>query len=274
MRYVILRDDDTNALTPIECLEQLYRPFLDRNLPVNLATIPDVFTRTTLPDGQLEGFLAYADTNTEEKTRTIGSNRSLVEYLQENPGYYIVQHGLHHDRFEFDRADRVEVRRRFARGTELLQEAGFRTPKTFVAPHDKFTSVSLQEAANHFSVVSSGWYEKGRLPASWWPRYLLKKISGARHWRIDETLLLSHPGCLLARRHLESDILENVKLAVANQPLTVLVTHWWEYFPDRKPDAVFIQQLHAVADFLASDSNIKVIAFDELVDKELGQALI
>ena len=29
MHYVILRDDDTNALTPVGCLEQLYRPFLD-----------------------------------------------------------------------------------------------------------------------------------------------------------------------------------------------------------------------------------------------------
>jgi len=30
MRYVILRDDDTNAFTPVECLERLYRPFLER----------------------------------------------------------------------------------------------------------------------------------------------------------------------------------------------------------------------------------------------------
>ena len=29
MRYVVLRDDDTNFLTPPECLERLYRPFLD-----------------------------------------------------------------------------------------------------------------------------------------------------------------------------------------------------------------------------------------------------
>ena len=35
MRYVILRDDDTNALTPVDCLERLYRPFLNRGLPVN-----------------------------------------------------------------------------------------------------------------------------------------------------------------------------------------------------------------------------------------------
>src|SRR5712671_5397940 len=58
MRYVILRDDDTNALTPVESLERLYRPFLDRGLPVNLAVIPNVATGTRMPDGRLEGYLA------------------------------------------------------------------------------------------------------------------------------------------------------------------------------------------------------------------------
>ena len=57
MRYVILRDDDTNALTPIECLERLYRPFLDSGLPVNLAVIPDVATNALTPEGRPEGFL-------------------------------------------------------------------------------------------------------------------------------------------------------------------------------------------------------------------------
>ena len=55
MRYVILRDDDTNALTPIECLETLYRPFLDRGLPVNLSVIPEVRINVTMPDGRPEG---------------------------------------------------------------------------------------------------------------------------------------------------------------------------------------------------------------------------
>ena len=58
MRYVILRDDDTSALTPVKCLERLYRPFLDRGLPVNLAVIPEVRTTVTCPDGRLEGYLA------------------------------------------------------------------------------------------------------------------------------------------------------------------------------------------------------------------------
>ena len=59
MHYVILRDDDTCALTPVECLEALYRPFLDRGLPVNLATIPNVCTEAHRPNGQREGFLQF-----------------------------------------------------------------------------------------------------------------------------------------------------------------------------------------------------------------------
>src|SRR5437879_10738108 len=61
MRYVIIRDDDTNALTPVECLERLYRPFLDCGLPVNLAVIPDVSTEAKMSDGRPEGFLLFRD---------------------------------------------------------------------------------------------------------------------------------------------------------------------------------------------------------------------
>src|SRR5947207_294915 len=72
MRYVILRDDDTNALTPVDCLERLYRPFLDHGLPVNLAVIPDVATDATTPDGRREGFLLvdgeHRTSNIEHRT--------------------------------------------------------------------------------------------------------------------------------------------------------------------------------------------------------------
>ena len=96
MRYVILRDDDTNALTPVECLERLYRPFLDRNLPVNLALIPDVATNALPPDGKPEGFL-FAKNGTRAATVPIGESPKLVNYLRENAGYQVVQHGCHHD---------------------------------------------------------------------------------------------------------------------------------------------------------------------------------
>ena len=151
MRYVILRDDDTNALTPVDCLERLYRPFLARDLPVNLAVIPEVSTGTRLPNGQMEGFLTFGPHSAPSTNSPIGNNEKLVRYLQENPGYHIAQHGLHHDRFEFERDDREEIQRRLARGTKLLLKAGFTKPKAFVAPHDRFTSASLDEVAKSFS---------------------------------------------------------------------------------------------------------------------------
>src|SRR5689334_2179799 len=96
MRYVILRDDDTNALTPVAFLERLYRPFLERGLPVNLAVIPNVRTDTTYGQNILEGFLV-ARNGTKKKLIPIGDHPALVEYLLENPGYHVAQHGYNHE---------------------------------------------------------------------------------------------------------------------------------------------------------------------------------
>src|SRR2546421_12032019 len=98
MRYVILRDDDANALTPVHCLERLYRPWLDRSLPVNLAVIPNVRTDVTRPDQKPEGFLFRHKGPT--RALPIGSNQELVSYLQGNRGFKVLQHGYHHERLE------------------------------------------------------------------------------------------------------------------------------------------------------------------------------
>jgi hypothetical protein len=263
MRYVILRDDDTNALTPVDCLERLYRPFLDRGLPVNLAVIPNVATDTTLPNGQLEGFL-LAKNGIKEPTAPISGNPQLVRYLLDNRGFGIVQHGFRHDYFEFDRVSAADVSGRLERGTRLLMEAGFPKPETFVAPYDKLSRSSLEEVARRFPVISTGWFELQRLPMSWWPKYLAKKLRRDSHWSVGETVLLSHPGCLLSCHRDYTTMLDNVIRTVNNRQLTVLVTHWWEYFRDHKPDETFIGFLHETARYLASNPDLRVISFSDL----------
>jgi Uncharacterized protein conserved in bacteria (DUF2334) len=264
MRYVILRDDDTNALTPIECLEQLYRPFLERGLPVNLAVIPNVSTRTRQVDGSPEGYLMNMSSS-ERGPVAIGSNRELVGYLRDNAGFHVVQHGFQHDWFEFDSAKREEMECRLESGTRLLLEAGFRRPRAFVAPYDRFSRASLLAAAKRFSIVSTGWYELRRLPFAWWPRYLLKRLTGEAHWQAHGTTLLTHPGCLLSFRRPRAGMLDEVKRAIQARRLTVLVTHWWEYFPKGHPDGEFIRQLHRTAEYLAGDLEVRVIRFGDLV---------
>jgi hypothetical protein len=263
MRYVILRDDDTNALTPVDCLERLYRPFLDRGFPVNLAVIPDVATDATMPDGRPEGFL-FAKKAENRSTVAIGSNEALVRYLLKNPGYQILQHGCHHDIFEFDRRSRAEILARLGQGKRLLVEAGFPAPETFVAPYDKLSRTSLREVAGRYRVLSSGWYELRRLPVSWWPKYCVKKIRHRPHWRVGRTMLLTHPGCLLSCHRRYDTMLDEISRSIRSRRLTVLVTHWWEYFRDRSVDDRLIHFLHETAAFLSSQSDIKVVSFADL----------
>jgi predicted deacetylase len=269
MRYVILRDDDTNALTPAECLEQLYRPFLDRNLPVNLAAIPRVRTDTVTQQGVTEGYL-FAKRNGTPPTVPFGNNADLVRYLHDNSGYHLLQHGYHHTLFEFGSTVPADVDHRLTQGTQTLKAAGFQPPQTFVAPYDRFSRVSLEKAARQFRVISTGWFELRRLPFAWWPQYALKKMLKRKHWRVGRTLLLTHPGCLLSYRRSYATMLESVKHAVQSQAITVLVTHWWEYFRDGKPDEKFIGVLHQTAEFLSTQPDVRVISFDDLASGKVA----
>src|SRR5688500_17409358 len=123
MKYVILRDDDTNALTPIECLEKLYRPFLDQGLPVNLATIPNVSTDATWAEGKPELFL-MAKHGSVPKNLPLGSNSKLVDYLKSNSGFHILQHGCRHEfvnrTYEFAQENRWDISSRLDEGIKYL----------------------------------------------------------------------------------------------------------------------------------------------------------
>ncbi len=264
MRTVIIRDDDTNALTPVDCLERLYRPFLARGLPVNLATIPEVRTDVRLPNGRLEGFLPQRPKHDLGDTVALAVNAELTAYLHANPGYCVVQHGCYHDHFEFDRTDRAEIVRRLDLGARRLAEAGFPAVNAFVAPHDKFSRIAYEEVAKRFRVISSGWFEWRRIPRAWWPLYIAKKFLGRPHWRVGQTRLLSHPGCLLSYTRPPATMLDTIKQAVASQQVTVLVTHWWEYFRNGHADEAFVGALHQTAEWLASEPDIQVISFEDL----------
>ena len=263
MRYVILRDDDTNALTPPHCLERLYRPFLDRGLPVHLATIPEVNVNTRMPDG------GRRDT----WSRATGKRRRRCPSAP-IPNWWVTCAGIPATTSSSMAAitiiwssiawNRAEAARRIERGAQVLTEAGFGRPRTFVAPYDKLSRGSVEAVAARFGVLSTGWFEWGRLPFSWWPRFAVKKITKADHWRIGRTRLLSHPGCLLSCQRPRQSILDTIKRRVESRPLTVLVTHWWEYFRDGRPDEPLIDVLHQTADYLGRQCDVKTILFDDV----------
>jgi len=51
---------------------------------------------------------------------------------------------------------------------------------------------------------------------------------------------------------------------ISSRKVTVLVTHWWEYFRNGKVDDRFISVLHETASYFAQHPEFKVISFAEL----------
>lgn len=268
MHYVILRDDDTNALTPVGCLERLYRPLLDQGLPVNLAMIPEVTPKATMGNGSPEGFLLNSAPATAEPI-PIGSNPKLIGYLLTNRGYHIAQHGLHHEYLEFDKMPAPESGSRLDRGTKLLREAGFPRPETFVAPYDRLSRAALCEVVARFRVFSTGWFELRRLPPRCWPNYALKKLRHTWHWQVGHTLLLSHPGCLFSYAKTRNQMLQTILDQVTSRQLTVLVTHWWEYFYNGTVNDPFIDFFHETTRYLAGRHDVKFVSFTQLANGEV-----
>ena len=273
MKYVIIRDDDTNALMPAEYLERLYRPFIQRNLPVNLAVIPNVSPKASYEPGKLEKFL-LAYRGGQNGCVPIGNNAELLRYLRCFPQFHFVQHGSRHEfvgnHYEFDHDDRGEISKRLDEGIDLFTKAGLGRPRGFVAPYDQLSRVSMEEVARRFEVISTGWFELRRIPQAWWPNYVWKKMRGAPHWRVGKTTLLSHPGCHLSYHRSYSLMLQEIERSIQRRRLTVLVTHWWEYFRDGSADEAFIDVLHRTADYLASRSDIKVVSFNDVADRKVA----
>ena len=54
--------------------------------------------------------------------------------------------------------------------------------------------------------------------------------------------------------------------SVNSRKVTVLVTHWWEYFANGQPNEAFIRVLHQTADYLAAEKDVRVISFTELAN--------
>jgi hypothetical protein len=268
MRFVVLRDDDVNGTTPPDLLERLYRPFLARGLPVCLAAIPLVQTDARRPDGAPEGFL-FGPAAGRPGHLPLAANAPLLDYLRREPGYHVARHGLHHahvdGRPEFDRDDARDLARRLDEGERAAREAGLLRTAAFVAPYDRLSATALRLVAPRFPVVSTGWYELGRLPRRWLPAYALQaRLARRPHWRLPGTAFLTHPGCLLSYRRPPETVLPALRAAIERQRLTVVVTHHWEYVASGAPDEPFIAALHALADELAGRRDIRVVTFADV----------
>lgn len=266
-RRVLLCDEDTNALTPPDKLDQLYRPMLDYGLRVNLAVIPWVRTELRKEDGQPWEWLG-SETTSEARAIPVGHNSELTSYLRANPGFHIAQHGCHHERAEFARHSRLEIGRRLSQGAALLLNAGLGYPIAFVPPDDRLSSTAFDEVTSRYRVLYCRRSLWGSVPLKRWPANLLRRLRHSSSWRAGSASVLDLASDVLTRRMRAPDLVEAVKGVVEETSLAVLVTQWWRYFPLGRADLKAIAALHDVARWLVLEPDIDVVSFADLARVE------
>ena len=64
-------------------------------------------------------------------------------------------------------------------------------------------------------------------------------------------------------------MLDQIQRTIQERHLTVLVTHWWEFFREGEPDKPFIKVLHQLAEYLANQADLRVISFDDVASQKV-----
>ena len=146
--------------------------FLSAASPLTCRSFPRSRWHATRKDGVTEGFLGRGHTR-EHGYAAIGAETPIADYLRSHEPIEVLQHGLTHEVqdgvFEFGDSNAERLHERVRRGRTLLENAGLGAPSTFVPPQDHVSRSALRVLAEHFDVVSGGWYSLERVPRPWWP---------------------------------------------------------------------------------------------------------
>jgi Uncharacterized protein conserved in bacteria (DUF2334) len=269
MKYVILRDDDTNGTTPVKWLEPLYRPFLERGFPVHLATIPYVRTDVRRSDGDIERYL-FGERAGRLSFVPIENNADMLDYLRHEIEYVPVMHGLTHEFIngdsEFFRDEASDIASRLEQGLAHFRAANLGWPRVFVAPQDRLTRASFREVMKRFSILSTRSLSLDILPRRYWPTYLRSRAFGRnKHIHNGSSTVLTHPGCILSNTKPLDGMLDRLLRIIHAQDVTVVVSHHWEYFDhDGLMNESFVAVLHAFAEYLSKAHEVRVVRMDEM----------
>ena len=105
MKRIIFRDDDISYFTPVEWLQILYEPILDRRLPVALSVIPEI--RADVQVSSADDRSGHSEQSHfepftpppyrgKEAAFSIADHLGLLQFVEKYPQIEILQHGLSH----------------------------------------------------------------------------------------------------------------------------------------------------------------------------------
>jgi hypothetical protein len=279
LKFIIIRDDDTNFFTPAGFIRQIYQTLLDNQLPFSLSVIPnvraDVYRRhnrisdDSANSPEYEPFIAPSARG-EKLNYSVADNKELIDLINQYPQIECLQHGYSHEYFadgttEFTSSDVHEINKKLEKGCHILQTAFKKRPKVLVPPWDTVSHTALSCIQLNYSGLYVAKYPHSILPVSYWPKFLTKKLYKRSFLMFRKLLILDHDGQFLTSGRTPETILSRVEELLDQNDIVQLVNHFWEFFPDwSHGHAYLLRMWKEVLEYLISRQDVRIVSFDEL----------
>ena len=239
IKTILIRDDDVNAFTSIDQLNEVYGFIFKNKIPINFSVIPMVNPSATT-DSDLFGVGSYEpfiplEMQGIDKNFDISESKVLCDFLNKNPSFELLLHGFNHaadeNRFEFFSENETEVMDKIDSGMKVFLSAFNSVPSTFVAPQDKYSRTALNSILKTFDTFSTGWIDRSKLGLIDKVRQVIyKKILNKNSLTVNSTRILEHPGCCFSKFGTALDGKERLRSYIKMYDVVVVVVHHWEFF--------------------------------------------
>jgi len=273
MKLLAIRDDDACSFTDPAKITRVHAPLFEKGFPLNVSAIPLVSANVKLRykklRGEYEPFIPPEYCG-RDACYPIGDNTALVEFISRTPGIHIAQHGCSHAYVngapEFDISDRAKIGEMADAGGEIMEKTFGVRPAFFVAPWDAISRAAYPILAKRFTVISTGWLTKEKVPFSWMPAFIIKKLKRRNYSFGGGALVLEHRGCLLSPLYGPRAARELVMKNLETHDIITLLTHQWEFFnEDGSPNTALLKAYHELVAELSERKDLRFASFDEIL---------
>ena len=241
-KRVIIRDDDTSFFTTPQMLDAVYGRLWEAGIPVSLAVVPAVRGDTRIlyrEDHPYDPGIPPRYRG-DSMLHPITDNAELCAYLNEKITAGLVEiclHGYTHSYYEFESDDADLITQKLTDGRAILGQA-FPTAQinTFIAPYDKISPIAL-------NLLFDAGYTVCTLPKTLepFPEYAIN--GGYQQFTAPNGCpLYTAAEYLFNHRDDPVTIYEISQQRLQEEPLWILVNHYWAFFYDwDQPTAVYEQ---------------------------------
>ena len=240
-KILLLRDDDINFFTSPDQLLEVYGFLFSYNIPINFSVIPAINPSATTEsiDFGKESYEPFIPKQTAgiDKEFPLSDNSEIKSFFSSFYGKYdILLHGFNHKsidgNYEFDSQDKKKVFQKITNGLEIIDSVFHTHPKTFVAPQDQYSKVTLECLEKQFNFFSLGWIDRKKLPLLSLPAYLLMKLRKRNFLNIGKLVLTEHPGCIFSQFRKTTHEISKLDAYIEKYDFTVIVVHHWEFYKE------------------------------------------